>query len=455
MQKISGRLITCAFILGMVVAAFSCAAFAESVDEDYAAEDTNGGGDIVQEDKCVDTLLLDNIIQDAIRNNPEILAAGQRWEAARKGVKRAMSLDDPVLRLGKVNAPGNPFNIGKEAVDGARIMSPVTIAISQKVPFPGKLKLRGRVAAEAADMKGAALEDKVLEITAEVKLAYYDLFLNHKAVAINEENRDLLHNFTSIAEAMYSVGKVSQRDVLAAMVELSKAANEIAVLRQERKAIESRLNNLLNRPVEARLGRPGDFDKHTLLFDLDELDDVAIANRPILAKSGHAVERDKLNLALAKKDYFSDFTAMIEYRRIDNRPTDTWSSALSINIPWLWSKQRQKVKEAKDELRAAIADRDAINNQTLYEVRNLVSSLIAAESTVGLFKTGVIPQAQQSLDAARVGYETGSMDFLTLIDSQRTLLNAKLQYYTSLAEYEQNIARLERIVGLALIKEYD
>ncbi|MGR3178049.1 MAG: TolC family protein [Candidatus Anammoxibacter sp.] len=397
-------------------------------------------------------LNLESIIDEAIGRNPEILAEAQRWEAAKTKIKRVKSLDDPMLRLGKVNSPGHPFNFGNKAVKSAPIMSPQTISVSQKFPFPGKLRLRGKVATEMAEMQKEAMEAKILEIVAGVKDAYYSLYLVNKSIEISEENRELLQKFTKIAEAMYSVGKVSQRDVLAAMVELSKIVNNISVLKQDRNTVQARLNNLLNRHPDEPLGTPKDFDKHKMTFKPDALEKMALENRPVLQRSEHAVIKSRLNLDLAKKDFYSDFTAMIEYRRIGDFPSDTWASSLSINIPWLWSKQRQKVKEARMELRAASADQEAINNRTMFEIRKVISDVISADNTLNLFKTSVIPQAEQSLEAARIGYETGRVDFLTLIDSQRTLLDSKLQYYRALVDYEQNLAKLEKTVGIRLTK---
>lgn len=434
------------FILNLTYAVYISSAYAKPVED--SNPDIHINDEEIAENENIDEIDLESVIKEAISNNPELLAAGLRWEASKKRIKSAKSLDDPMLEVGKMNAP-NPFNIGKEAVKEMPIMSPQTISISQEIPFPGKLKLREKVASETAEMEKKVMEDKAQDIISEVKLTYYDLYLLHKSIEINEENKDLLQDFTEIATSMYSVGKVSQRDVLASMVELSKIINEITVLQQEKKSSEARLNNLLNRHPDTHLGKPKDFQKHSMLFKLDELEEKALKNRPVLLGSEHAVKKNESNLELTKKGYFSDFTAMIEYGRIDNA-SDTWSSSLSINIPWLWSKRKYEVKEAKDELKAAIADKDTVNNQTLFELRDIISMLISAESTVNLFQTSVIPQAQQSLDAARIGYETGNIDFLTLIDSQRTLLDAKLQYYKAITQYEQNLARLEKTVGVEL-----
>lgn len=133
----------------------------------------------------------------------------------------------------------------------------------------------------------------------------------------------------------------------------------------------------------------------------------------------------------------------------DRRP-DTWASAITINVPWLWPKNRSKVKESKEDLSAAKSDYRFINNKALFEVKDFLVRIQSSESTLNLYKTGVIPQAEQSLKAARIGYEADRVDFLTLIDSQRILLNSKLLYYRALTDFEQNLANMERAVGMQL-----
>ena len=86
----------------------------------------------------------------------------------------------------------------------------------------------------------------------------------------------------------------------------------------------------------------------------------------------------------------------------------------------------------------------------MFEVKDLLVRVQSSESTINLYKTGVIPQAEQSLKAARIGYEADRVDFLTLIDSQRILLNSRLLYCRTLTDFEQNLANLERAVGIQL-----
>ncbi|MBI5678625.1 MAG: TolC family protein, partial [Planctomycetes bacterium] len=183
---------------------------------------------------------------------------------------------------------------------------------------------------------------------------------------------------------------------------------------------------------------------------IKELEDLAIKNRPELKKFDHTVKKEEATLRLSKKDYyFADLEPMVEYMQEDKR-SDTWASSLTINVPWLWPKNRSKVKEAKEYLSAAKSDYRFINNKTMFEVKDLLVRVQSSESTINLYKTGVIPQAGQSLKAARIGYETDRVDFLTLIDSQRILLNSRLLYYRALTDFEQNMANMERAIGRQL-----
>lgn len=396
-------------------------------------------------DKTDTPLDLRWLIQEAVEHNPEIISARRRLGAAKARIPQAKSLDDPTVGIGSFDMSNHPLNI-----NGQTPMLQQRYNVSQKIPFPGKLRIRGEVAKEEANMTEEELQSKIQEIIALVKAAFYEFFYINNAIEVTEETRDLLRMFAKIAETKYAVGEVTQRDVLAAQVELSTLANDVIVLSKERESIIARINTLLDRPTQAPLGKPRPVEKHSFRLSLEKLESIAMRNRPELRRFDHAVRRNEANVKLSKRDYyFSDFEPMVEYMQEDGR-SDTWASAITINVPWLWPKNRSKVKEAKEELSAAKSDYRFINNKTLFEVKDLFVRVQSSESTINLYKTGVIPQAEQSLKSARIGYEANKVDFLTLLDSERTLLNARLLYYRALTDYEQNLANLERAVGMQL-----
>lgn len=418
--------------------------FAREKGNSTSQKQTNSKNVIIEMNETEAPLDLKWLIQEAIEHNPEIIAAQKRFNAAKARISQAKSLDDPSIRAGSYMS-NNPVNI-----NGQTEMLQQRYGVSQKIPFPGKLRLRGEIATEEANAVEKELLSKVQEITAVVKSTFYELHYINRAIDITEENRDLLRKIAKIAETKYSVGKATQRDALAAQVELSTLANNLIVLNKERESIIARLNILLDRATHTPLGKPRPFEKHTLNLTIKELEDLAIKNRPELKKFDHAVKKEEATLKLSKKDYyFADLEPMVEYMQEDKR-SDTWASSLTINVPWLWPKNRSKVKESKEGLSAAKSDYRFINNKTMFEVKDLLVKVQSSESTINLFKTGVIPQAEQSLKAARIGYEADKVDFLTLIDSQRILLNSQLLYYRALVDFEQNLANLERAVGMQL-----
>ena len=419
-----------------------------------AAEGKNGNISQKQTNKKTVTIVKNDnnatldvkwLINEAIEHNPGIIAAQKRLNAAKTKISQAKSLDDPTIRIGSYDMSNNPVNI-----NGQTEMLQQRYGVSQKIPFPGKLRIRGEVAVEESNIVEKELQAKTQEITALVKSAFYELYYINHSIDITDENRDILRNFAKIAETKYSVGKTTQRDVLASQVEVSTLTNNIIILKKEKESVIAMLNTLIDRPTQSPLGDPKSFEKHTLNLTLEDLENLATKNRPELKKFDHAIKRSEANLKLSKKDYYyTDLEPMIEYMQEDKR-SDTWASSLTINVPWLWPKNRSKVKESKEDLNAANADYRFVNNKTMFEVKDLLVKVQSSESTINLYKTGVIPQAEQSLKAARIGYEADRVDFLTLIDSQRILLNSRLLYYRALTDFEQNLANLERAVGIQL-----
>ena len=397
--------------------------------------------------KKEEPLDLNWLIREAMGNNPEIIAAQKRLHAAKMRIPQAKSLDDPVFRAGSFDMSRHPLNL-----NGQTPMLQQRYAISQKIPFPGKLHLRGEVAAEESNIVNQEYQAKIQEIIALVKNAFYEFYYVERALEITEENRELLRKFAKIAETKYKVGKTTQRDALAAQVEMSVLTNNLIVLNEQRESTIAWINALLDRPPDTALGKPRDLEKHAFDLTIKELETLALKNRPELKGFDHAIKMNEADLKLSKKDYYyTDFEPMVEYMQEDGT-SDTWASAITTNIPWLWTKNRSKVKESEENLHAAKSDYRFIFDKTLFEVKDYLVKIRSTESTVNLYKTRVIPDARQSLESARIGYESDRVDFLALIDSERLLLDSTLLYYRALTDFEQNLANLEKAIGIQLTK---
>src|SRR5262245_16671903 len=222
---------------------------------------------------------LQALIEEAIEQNREIKTMQRGFDMMRARIPQARALPEPMLNVGYMGnaVPIPPFDIQKGDPSSGRFFS-----FSQEIPFPGKLALKGRMANVVAEAEWWNYEQVRLNVIAEVKDAYFDLFYLHKSIETVTRNKDLLGKFAKIAEASYSVGKGIQQDVLKAQVEISKLTDQLITLEQRRQVAEARLNSLLFREPETPVGEPEEIRPQDFTHNLAELTEAAFTNYPAL-----------------------------------------------------------------------------------------------------------------------------------------------------------------------------
>lgn len=385
-------------------------------------------------------LVLPELIQEVLARNPELVVARQQWEAATNRITQARSLDDPTLSVTLFNVP-QTFNVTQTQNS--------IFGLSQNLPFPGKLALKGDVASRSAEMTEQAVRGKERELVARLKQAYYDLFLTHKAIQIHHEQVELLGQFVEITTAKFRTGKGSQADVLKAQVELSMLFQQLPVLEQRRETAEAMLNTLLDRDSTSPLGIPQEPSQIPLDKTLDELHRLALNDRPELKAAELAVQRNEQSRALAQRQYYPDFN--VAFQRFQNfQANDGFGAYVAMSIPFtFWTKPKYDagVQEAAAAVSAARAQQHTLENLTRFQVKDLLARLRATDQVVTLYRTTILPQAEQSLEAARVGYRAGKAGFLDLIETQRAWRGFQLEYFKALVDRQHRLAELEQVVG--------
>lgn len=389
------------------------------------------------------TLALPELVQEALARNPEIVAARQQWEAASQRITQARTLDDPTLSIQWWNAPES-FNLGRA--------ENTIVGLSQKFPFPGKLALKEKVATRSADMTEQAVRAKERDLIARLKQAYYDLFLSHKAIQIHHEQIDLLKRFFEIANAKFRAGKGSQVDVLKAQVELSTLHQQLPVLEQRRDTAQGKLNQLLDRDPRFPLAPPQEPREERFDLDLEDLYRAATAARPELKAADLAVQRNEQSRALALREYYPDINVGVQ--RFQNfQAPNGFGAVVSITLPFaFWTKPKYDaaVQEAAAAIAAARAEQHTLENLTRFQIRDLLAKVRASWEVAVLYRTTVLPQAEQGVEAARAGYRTGRTSFLDLIEADRAWRGFQLEYYRALVEREHRLAELEQVIGADL-----
>jgi len=393
-------------------------------------------------------LRLDDLVTEALRNNPEVLAAQKRYEAARQRPAQESSLPDPMLSLGytSVGSPRPFAGIGVEPTANAGLM------VSQEFPFPGKRKLRGDVARKEAGADFELYQATQLNVVSRLKQAYYRLYYAYAARDVLERNKELLRKLLRITEARYSVGRAAQQDIFKAQTELSILETRLVNLAREREAREAELNSLLNRPPGSPLARPAEVQPKDTILALEELYAAARENSPMLRRDQKMIERTELALNLARKDYYPDYVLSGGYFNQAGM-ADMWQFRVDFKLPaYFWRKQRAAVTERAQSLSQSRRTYESTNQALHFRIKDDYLMATTSNRLMKLYGQTVIPQASLALESSLATYETGTVDFLSVLTNYVTVVEYEMNYYEELQNYYVALSRLEEMTGLPLTR---
>jgi outer membrane protein, heavy metal efflux system len=383
---------------------------------------------------------------DAAKNNPKLKAADAKVHASEANAKSQKSLDPPQVAMEFYQAPvasfPNPFRNQME----------YDYSIQQMIPFPGKLGAMALSEHKRTDMLLADRQTEEQEIVRSVKSVYYDVYLKYRQLEINQETQKLIREFIKIARTQYEVGAGKQSDILRAQTELSSFVSDSIVLNQEIKSMQGMLNALCNRPVTTEIGFIPEIYPSNKSYDLNTMLLIAEKKRPELKSMNKGIELQQAERLAAKKEYLPDFMVRGMYKQM-TQTNDDWSLMVGATIPiapWSAKKYSSAIARTDADIVSAQNERDNMKNMIASEVNDALLKVESARDRLKLYKETVVPQAEQTLESALPAYRTGKQDFLSILDIQRMLVTAKLDYHMAVMSLLDCQSRLERAVGLSI-----
>lgn len=385
-----------------------------------------------------------DLVNEGVQNNPHVQAQYSQWKAVEFKAKYVSRHPDPQAR----------YSFFGESVETRVGPQEKKYGVSQKIPFPGKLSIKGFAHRRHADMKKEQYEASKRELIKSIKYVYYDLSWIDTSIRITENEKTLLENMERVARRKYESNLTTQQDVIKIHVEISRLIENLFRLKQNRVSLVAMMNNLLDREKGSSLGSIPPVEPQEFNLSLDQLHTIGKGKRPELRAAHFAVKKAEKEHTLSKLNYLPDFTVSYDYIKIGDNTTsrpddgqDAWWGTVSINLPIWFGKLSAEVKEKKETLAAKRKDYKNMENKLSFEIEDLYFKINTDKDIISLYKTGLVPQAEHAFEAARTGYETGIIDFLNWLDTERIFLQINLAYYKSIVDYQKSIARLERAIG--------
>ena len=387
---------------------------------------------------------VEDYIQYAIGQNPDIQAARKRMESLAHKVPVAASLQDPTLGM----------TFFPEQVQTAAGQQEFALAVNQKVPWRGKLGARAELAESQTNVARAQLAAVELATVEKVKRAYYELYFIQQALAVTEEDQRLLSEIRDVANTRYRTGQVNQQDLLRADLEISNVENELIRLRQRLDSAQARLASILHIAPQTRVRALDQVAPEQIPNDLEWLQRQAVAARPELHARFAAIERDQQAVELARLNYLPDVTlgaTWIDIASAGISPVangdDAFLITAGINLPIYRKRLDSSVRSAEAQAVATAREYDSLRDATLEQVLDLFAQAHSHQDLLTLFREDILPKAQHTLEVSSGAYNTGEVDFLQLIDNWRQLLRYQVSFYRLEASSHQVMAQLERVIG--------
>lgn len=386
---------------------------------------------------------LENYIAFALSNNQQLKSHYYKWAASVENIMVESSLADPQFSAGY-------FVENVETRVGPQNRK---FSLKQQFPWFGTLGSKKRAAFEKSNMLYQSYSNYKQSLIYEVSRSYYLYWLLKQQIQITNENFLLLELWESIARTKYKTAQTSHPDLIKIQIELAKLEEKITELEHSIIPTEIHLRTVLNLPMHVSL-----FTTDAVNIDKTNLDEVEIRklfenNNPNLLKTIHAIKHDKAIKQLASRSSRPNFSVGVDYIEIGEAATssvlesgkDAWGVSASISIPLWFSKNKSK----KNSVHLALQSSRSAYEQKKLELQDKLSQIVFtyndAYRKIKLYRDGLIPKAEQSINVSLKGYQAGDLNILTLLESQRDLLEFQYKLDESKVKFALQKAALNRL----------
>ena len=389
---------------------------------------------------------LPGLLEYAREHNPEFAALRYEADAAAQRVQSSAALPDPVLRTELMDITNQGTNTGTSLLPSQ--VGSTRYTLMQSVPWFGKRGLQREVAeAQVAQANGQTAATWA-ELSSKMKSVYAQYYYLSSSEQLARETLDLMTSLEQVAQTRYANGLGAQQDVIRAQVEQTDLRTELLNLKNEQHHAIGRMNTLLSRPAMAALAQPVSVRPLPVAeqFDYATLEEKLRARNPQLLIADARRNEAEKSRDLAYTNRYPGVTLGIAPTQYGST-IKTWDLMVEFSIPLQQGSRRSQEREADAMLAASGARKEAVLNQMLADLAESVSSLETARRTSSLISTRLLPQADLTYQSALAGYETGKVDFATLLDAQRQILKANQQQLKAQLEAQLSLAEIERLLG--------
>ena len=402
---------------------------------------------------------VDSLVSEAVKNNPQLKSLQYKITASEKRTESINTLPAPNLSVEFSQVPTNSFDVFNQSNSN-------NIALSQMFPLGGKLNAMAEVERKNTLVEGNNYEIYKINLTAQVKMSYYTLWLIDRKIEVQKNNITLINDVIKSVESSYYTNKINQADVLTLQSEIASNETQLLILEKQKEAEIYKINKLLGRNLDSKdVYAVKDFSSDTLSSPQLQLEELLGNYNPSLKRMGSMIEMNKAMIDANNRELIPDLMVQAMFMRmpqgmyltsksdlsmLDPKTETMYSLMFSINLPFApWSINKYKAKE--EELYAGISsiefEKSDMQREMTSELKTALVKYNTAVDLTKLYNDKVIPLYNKAAESQVSAYQNNRTGVTTVIDSYRMLLMQQMNYYMAKADTQMALAEIEMMVG--------
>jgi len=371
----------------------------------------------------VQPLGLADLIQISMARNPALQQAGLEIEAAQGRAVQAGLYPNPTVSV-----------IGEEMGDpngpGGFITAPL---VSQEIVTAGKLRLGRAAAMRAVDQAGLARVRQRFTLLTTVRQGYFEVLAAQRRVQILDNLGKLAVQSLDASRKLMEAKQIAELDLLQFQVERDRLSVDLEAARREMAAAWQRLAANLGEPGLPFTGLEGDLEAAFPRYDSDQIRTLMLAEHPDILSARVGINRAELEWRRQKVQCVPNVTVAAGYMRDNVTRADEWTFQVGMPVP-LFDRNQGNVQTAFAQLGQASQEVSRVENALLARLATAYGDYAAARQRAERYRTAIRPVAQRAFKLAQDAFQGGQFEYLRVLQAQRTLAEADLEYNRALAE---------------------
>lgn len=377
---------------------------------------------------------VEELVQVAVGRNPRLARATFAIDAAQGRYVQAGLYPNPDLAV-------NWDEIGDRTGAGGILNLP---RFTQQIVTGRKLSLSQAIVANEVNQATIAVMAERYAVIGSVRAAYYDLYALERKVVILDELVKLAGDAVKNGQTLLDNKQIARLDLVQLEVERARFSAEAEAARREIPAVRKRLAAAVGDPRYAVGSVAGPFED-VPQYDTDRTLETVLATHPEIRSAKVEVERAQAAIRRAEVEPIPNITFSTGYvRQYENKSHD-FQVGLSAPVP-VWNRNQGNIRAAKAELGMAIQTVGRTENDLAERVAAALRIYSAAVKRAEQYRVEILPRAEETYKLSLEAFKGGQFEYLRVVQAQRAVAEARLEYNRSLGEAWRSAADLSALL---------